>query len=94
MNDLSIMSTSLNKTDRIFLGQCAYVNHDCKPNTVWITRDKTETCLSVVKDINVGEEITVYYSENYFGIDNEDCKCRTCERTQLGHYKPKGSALH
>jgi histone-lysine N-methyltransferase SUV420H len=34
----------------------------------------------VVKPIKVGEEITTFYSENYFGANNQECLCVTCEK--------------
>jgi hypothetical protein len=35
-------------------------------------------CISI-RNIRVGEEITVFYSDNYFGEDNRECLCRHCE---------------
>ncbi len=34
----------------------------------------------VVKPIKVGEEITTFYSANYFGVNNQECLCVTCEK--------------
>lgn len=90
VNDFSILTSQLTKKDKIFLGPCSFVNHDCKPNTVWISRNKLETCVETVRDIKKDEDITVYYSPYYFGVDNEECKCRTCEKTHFGYFKQKG----
>jgi histone-lysine N-methyltransferase SUV420H len=32
-----------------------------------------------VRDIEVGEEVTVTYGDNYFGLDNGECLCKSCE---------------
>lgn len=37
-------------------------------------------CFKVIKDIKVGDEITTFYGDNYFGEDNKECLCETCER--------------
>ena len=37
----------------------------------------------VVKPIKVGEEITTFYSGNYFGLNNQECLCLTCEKYLL-----------
>ena len=36
--------------------------------------------LEVIRDIKKSDEITVFYSGNFFGKKNEHCECETCER--------------
>ncbi|RCH78045.1 Histone-lysine N-methyltransferase set9, partial [Rhizopus stolonifer] len=36
--------------------------------------------LQVKRDIECGQEITVYYGDHYFGENNNQCKCVTCEK--------------
>ncbi|KAI8635924.1 hypothetical protein BD408DRAFT_118992 [Parasitella parasitica] len=40
----------------------------------------------VQRDIKCGEEMTVYYADHYFGIDNCECRCVSCERLQEGSF--------
>jgi histone-lysine N-methyltransferase SUV420H len=37
-------------------------------------------CFKALKPIDVNEEITTYYGDNYFGVGNQECLCATCER--------------
>ena len=39
--------------------------------------------------MNIGEEITTYYGSSYFGLDNFECMCHSCEKKQVGHFKPQ-----
>eukprot|EP00833_Pecoramyces_ruminatium_P009877 jgi/Orpsp1_1/1183909/evm.model.c7180000087184.1 len=40
----------------------------------------------VIRDIKLGEELTVFYSDSYFGANNCDCLCESCEKKQLGGF--------
>ncbi|KAJ3325991.1 hypothetical protein HDV06_002376 [Boothiomyces sp. JEL0866] len=42
----------------------------------------------VKKKIEIGEELTVYYGDDYFGENNRECMCMTCEKLQRGHFAP------
>ena len=53
------------------------MNHSCVPNCrCESTRGKEGICyLKALRDIAVGEEITVIYGSKYFGERYENCKC-------------------
>ncbi|MBU1100095.1 MAG: SET domain-containing protein [Bacteroidetes bacterium] len=52
-----------------------YINHDCDPNCEVFERDEESLNLVAIKDIMVGEEITMDYGyEEIY----ENCNCRTC----------------
>lgn len=40
------------------------------------------------KDIAIGEEVTVSYGDDYFGINNCECLCRTCEELLRNGWAP------
>ena len=78
--DFSIVMSSRKKTPSLFLGPARFANHDCNANARLVTRGSEGMQVVAVRDIKVGEEITVTYGDNYFGEDNCECLCSTCER--------------
>ncbi|KAJ7856945.1 hypothetical protein B0H14DRAFT_2752016, partial [Mycena olivaceomarginata] len=67
------------KTVRILIGPLRMVNHNCNPNAEYLPVDGSKSALTVrtLRDIAAGEEITFYYSVDYFE-DEETCPCLTC----------------
>lgn len=73
------------------VGKCQYlegplsrVNHDCKPNARFVKPKAKvggyeQVHLVATKPILRGEEITISYSPDYFGPENEECLCASCE---------------
>lgn len=77
--DFSIVMSSRKKTPSLFLGPARFSNHDCNANARLVTRGSDGMQVYAVRNIRVGEEITVNYGENYFGDGNCECLCGTCE---------------
>ena len=78
--DFSIVMSSRKKTPSLFLGPARFANHDCNANARLVTRGSEGMQVVAINDINVDDEITVTYGEDYFGVDNCECLCMTCER--------------
>ncbi|RUS17849.1 hypothetical protein BC937DRAFT_89415 [Endogone sp. FLAS-F59071] len=69
------------------------VQHDCNSNCKFISLGQNAITFKVIREIKVGEEITTYYGKHYFGDNNCECKCVTCESTKDGAFKPEESLL-
>lgn len=78
--DFSIVMSSRRKTPSFFLGPARFANHDCDANGSLTTRGNEGMSVVATRNIHEGEEITVSYGEDYFGVDNCECLCLTCER--------------
>lgn len=78
--DFSVVMSSRRKTPSFFLGPARFANHDCDANGRLVTRGNEGMSVMATRDIDEGEEITVSYGDDYFGIDNCECLCLTCER--------------
>ncbi|RMZ88321.1 hypothetical protein DV736_g4453, partial [Chaetothyriales sp. CBS 134916] len=77
--NFSIVVTGRKKSDQMFLGPARFANHDCDSNARLVMKGTESMEVVAVKNIDVGEEITVSYGDNYFGPDNVECLCHTCE---------------
>ena len=77
--DFSIVMSSRKKTPSLFLGPARFANHDCNANARLVTQGSEGMQVVAVRDIKLGEEITVTYGDNYFGDGNCECLCATCE---------------
>jgi histone-lysine N-methyltransferase SUV420H len=77
--DFSLVVSSRSKSTSLFMGPARFANHDCDANARLVTRGSAGIEIIASRDIEVGEEITVTYGESYFGEDNCECLCRTCE---------------
>lgn len=81
--DFSIVVSARNKCASLFMGPARFANHDCNANAKLVTTGQAGIEIIANRNIEEGEEITVTYAENYFGVDNSECLCSTCERNQV-----------
>jgi histone-lysine N-methyltransferase SUV420H len=90
--DFSIFASDLTGLS-ILLGPARFPNHDCKSNARFVTAPRSREVHVVAKrNILPGEEITIDYGDEYFGPDNTDCLCHTCEtrRQEREEYSRSG----
>jgi histone-lysine N-methyltransferase SUV420H len=86
--DFSLVISSRKKTRSLFLGPARFANHDCDANAKLSTKGYDGMQIVAVRPIETGEEITVSYGEDYFGDNNEECLCHTCESRQQNGWAP------
>lgn len=91
--DFSLVVSSRSKLTSLFMGPARFANHDCEANARLVTRGQAGIEIIANRDIALGEEITVTYSESYFGEDNCDCLCQTCEENAANGWKPADGAV-
>ncbi|KAL4879045.1 histone-lysine N-methyltransferase set9 [Aspergillus karnatakaensis] len=90
--DFSIVVSSRRSTPSFFLGPARFANHDCNANGRLVTRGTEGMQVVATRDIYIGEEITVSYGEDYFGNDNCECLCLTCERAVRNGWSPNADS--
>lgn len=86
--DFSLVISARKKTRSLFLGPARFANHDCDANAKLSTKGYDGMQIVAVKPIKEGDEITVSYGEDYFGDDNQECLCRSCEDRQVNGWAP------
>jgi histone-lysine N-methyltransferase SUV420H len=86
--DFSIVMSSRKKTPSLFLGPARFSNHDCNANARLVTTGSDGMQVVALRKIARNEEITVTYGEDYFGIDNCECLCHTCELAIRNGWEP------
>jgi histone-lysine N-methyltransferase SUV420H len=62
--DFSIVVSSRNKSASLFLGPARFANHDCGANARLMTTGKEGMEILALRDIEIGEEITVSYGKS------------------------------
>ncbi|KPI45956.1 Histone-lysine N-methyltransferase set9 [Cyphellophora attinorum] len=77
--NFSIVVNNRKKSDQMFLGPARFANHDCNSNARLQMEGVDSMRVVATRNIDIGEEITVSYGESYFGPDNVECLCATCE---------------
>ncbi|KXJ88918.1 hypothetical protein Micbo1qcDRAFT_138118 [Microdochium bolleyi] len=90
--DFSIVVSSRSKCASLFMGPARFANHDCGANArLMIT---SQACIEIiaVRNIEVGDEITVQYGDNYFGENNCECLCQTCENNLVNGWRQSEEA--
>ena len=91
--NFSIVVSSRKKNSSIFLGPARFANHDCDANGRLVTRGIDGMEVVAMKNIEVGDEITVSYGDDYFGPGNIDCLCHTCEILERNGWTSKSAIL-
>ncbi|KAF1357239.1 histone-lysine N-methyltransferase SET9 [Lizonia empirigonia] len=86
--DFSLVISSRKKTRSLFLGPARFANHDCDANARLSTKGYDGMQIVAAKPIEAGNEITVSYGDDYFGENNEECLCHTCEERGVNGWAP------
>ncbi|KAF4977035.1 hypothetical protein FZEAL_6397 [Fusarium zealandicum] len=87
--DFSIVVSSRSKCTSLFMGPARFANHDCDANAKLMRTSHAGIEIIATRPIAPGEEITVTYGESYFGENNCECLCKTCEDLLRNAWEPE-----
>ncbi|KAF4456041.1 Histone-lysine N-methyltransferase SET9 [Fusarium austroafricanum] len=87
--DFSIVVSSRSKCTSLFMGPARFANHDCDANAKLMRTSHAGIEIIATRPIAAGEEITVTYGDNYFGENNCECLCKTCEDLLRNAWEPE-----
>ena len=73
-NDVSVLYSKLRNVQWLMLGPISFVNASCRPNVEYRQKGKVVYCVAL-KNIAIGEELSVFYNRHFFGRFNVDCLC-------------------
>ena len=85
-----VIWSQVSKTQLIISGPTCFINHDHDPNCKFVVLPgRKEICFEATRRIKEGEEMTIDYGPGYFGRDDKDCQCLTCEVQKKGWFKKR-----
>ena len=84
-----MLKSSRSKAVLVVIGPIAFVNHHCKPNCEFVTFTSKVVCLRSTREIEPGEELTIFYGEDYFRRNNKNCECSDCEVQKKGAFRKR-----
>ncbi|CEG80085.1 hypothetical protein RMATCC62417_14469 [Rhizopus microsporus] len=77
--------------DYVLLGPIRFFNHNCRSNATLASHSSTKLVPRISTKVKVGDEITLFYGEGYFGKNNVEYRCFTC-RTIKGKASSRSSS--